>query len=243
MLKKILTIIAVSIAAIYLVLALTCFTGRQEGQVCNDIEISISNNEYDVISDEDIYNILAKSNIQLWDHPIDSIMCYNIEKLIKRESIIEDCECYKTHTQKLGIHVRCKTLVMHIFDKKGNEFYIDRNGNVVKNIPTALYLPVASGYIDESMAKNELMSIANYLHNDKFWMEQIEQFHFTENKEIVLIPRVGNHTIEIGSVKNIESKLSKLKKFYIDGLNKIGWNKYKKLNIEFDNQIICTKNE
>ena len=38
-----------------------------------------------------------------------------------------------------------------------------------------------------------------------------------------------------------ETKLDKLRAFYQKGLNNIGWNKYSKLNIEFDNKIIGTK--
>ncbi len=243
MLKKILTAIATTAAAIYIILALTCFTNRPIGEICHDIDINISNNDHDIISKEKIYNILSNSDIQLWERPIDSILCYEIEELIKRESAIEDCECYKTHSQKIGINITCKTLIMHVFDNKGNEYHIDPNGDIIQNIPTAVYLPVATGNIDEKMTKNELLTIANYLNEERFWMEQIEQIHFTEKKDIILTPRVGNHTIEIGKAENVVEKLDKLKKFYIDGLNKIGWNKYNKLNIELGNQIICTKKE
>ena len=42
------------------------------------------------------------------------------------------------------------------------------------------------------------------------------------------------------AIKDLEAKLEKLMKFYSDGLNEIGWNKYKKLNIEFDKKVIGT---
>jgi cell division protein FtsQ len=32
-----------------------------------------------------------------------------------------------------------------------------------------------------------------------------------------------------------------MRKFYLYGLNKAGWNKYSYINVEFDNQIICKK--
>ena len=39
----------------------------------------------------------------------------------------------------------------------------------------------------------------------------------------------------------IEKKLDKLKEFYTEGLNEVGWNKYDRINIEFEKQVICTK--
>jgi cell division protein FtsQ len=60
---------------------------------------------------------------------------------------------------------------------------------------------------------------------------------------MILVPRIGNHLIELGRADNLDGKLDKLKRFYKEGLNKVGWNKYKTLNIEFDKQVICTKKE
>ena len=71
-----------------------------------------------------------------------------------------------------------------------------------------------------------------------------------------VVPRVGNHVVKVGRIpqfkdkerrekeieKFLSNKFQRLKKFYVYGLNKIGWNKYKYINIEFDNQIICKKN-
>ena len=39
----------------------------------------------------------------------------------------------------------------------------------------------------------------------------------------------------------IEKKLERLETFYRYGLSQAGWNKYKLINLEFDNQIICKK--
>ena len=38
-------------------------------------------------------------------------------------------------------------------------------------------------------------------------------------------------------------KLDTLEKFYHYGLSQAGWNKYKYINLEFDNQIICKRRE
>jgi len=62
-----------------------------------------------------------------------------------------------------------------------------------------------------------------------------------EANEFELIPRVGAHLILFGSIDNYERKFRNLKIFYEQGLNNIGWNKYEKINLKFDNQIVCTK--
>jgi cell division protein FtsQ len=79
------------------------------------------------------------------------------------------------------------------------------------------------------------------LQKDKFWNAQIEQINVLPTREIELIPLVGDQTIFMGTIYNYEKKLSRLKRFYTEAMNKVGWNKYSRINLEFDNQIICTK--
>ena len=41
----------------------------------------------------------------------------------------------------------------------------------------------------------------------------------------------------------VNSKLDRTLTFYKYGLNKVGWNKYSYIDVEFDNQIVCRKRE
>ena len=82
-----------------------------------------------------------------------------------------------------------------------------------------------------------------FLHNNKFWDAQIEQIHVLPDRNIELVPRVGDHLVYLGKLDDFEDKLARLKEFYKKGLNKVGWNKYSRINLEFSNQIICTKRE
>ena len=54
---------------------------------------------------------------------------------------------------------------------------------------------------------------------------------------------MGNHVIELGTIRQIDEKFENLKAFYQKGLNTVGWNKYSKLNIKISNKVICTKRD
>jgi cell division protein FtsQ len=63
-----------------------------------------------------------------------------------------------------------------------------------------------------------------------------------ENRRVIeLVPRVGSHIVLMGEAANYEKKLKRLKTFYEKAIGTVGWNKYEKINIQYDNQIICTK--
>ena len=89
------------------------------------------------------------------------------------------------------------------------------------------------------------------------WSNQIVQINVLPNKSIELVPRVGNHIVCLGqlpeeSLVSVQQdsivsftlrKLERLEKFYRYGLSVAGWDKYKYIDIEFDNQIICKRKE
>ena len=49
-----------------------------------------------------------------------------------------------------------------------------------------------------------------------------------------MIPAVPDRCGKNGSLK-------RLRQFYAKALNVIGWNKYKRINVEFSNQIVCKR--
>ena len=242
MLKKIAIIIATIAATAYLVLALFYFNAPPASPKCKGLEIEINDNGTRVLSAESIEKQLREKGFRFKDTPMEKISSAEIEKALKNISIIEECECYKTHRDIVSIRIRCKEPILHVFDQSG-EYYIDRKGAKIKSIESAIYLPVASGDIKNGECIDGLVKIALFLEDNRFWREQIEQIHVTSRQEIVLVPRIGDHMIELGKAEKLEDKLSKLREFYEKGLNKIGWNKYKRLNIEFDKQVICTKKD
>ena len=125
----------------------------------------------------------------------------------------------------------------------GDDYYIDDKGYIMKSPGKAVHVAIATGPIDRKFASEFLYPLGKLLQTDQFWNAQIEQINVTNKKELELIPRVGNHTLFLGKPGDYNEKFRKLQKFYKEALNQIGWNKYERISIEFNNQIICTKKE
>jgi hypothetical protein len=68
-----------------------------------------------------------------------------------------------------------------------------------------------------------------------------EQIFIEENKDITLIPRVGNQKILFGSIENKDEKFEKLFLFYTKAMPKVGWDTYSIINLKFKNQIVATR--
>ena len=108
-------------------------------------------------------------------------------------------------------------------------------------LATSCNLIVATGNITHDYANRVLAPMDNIIMDDDFWRNQIEQVNVLPDSTVEMVPRVGGHTIYIGRPIGVTKKLERLRKFYRYGLSQAGWNKYSRISVEFDNQIICKK--
>lgn len=231
---------------VYLVLAMTAFNKPliETNSTCSEVKINIQENVTDgFLSIDDIKNILVTNKIYPSGKDIDDVSTREIEETLMQNNLIESALCYTTTTNKIIIDIKQKMAVMRIKSINGEDYYLDCNGNLIKDVIYPTDMIIATGYISQKYAKKYLSEIGNFLVQDNFWKDEIEQINIQKDGTIEMVPRTGSHIIYLGDPINIDEKMARLYKFYKYGLNEIGWNKYSYINLEFGNQIICKKKQ
>ena len=125
----------------------------------------------------------------------------------------------------------------------GENYYVDTHGSLMPETRFVTDQIIATGNISRKYAQKTLVRVANEIMSDHFWRNQVVQMNILADGSVEIVPRVGDHVIFLGAPVNIDKKLARLRKFYLYGLNKTGWNKYNYISVEFDNQIICKRNK
>ena len=91
----------------------------------------------------------------------------------------------------------------------------------------------------------KLINFVKYIENDSFWRAEIVQIVASTMSSgdltLELIPRTGNHTVRLGTLDDVEQKLSNLLSFYENGLRNIGWDSFRTISVEYRGQVVCTK--
>lgn len=242
MIKKIFTLTLVIIAITAIILSLATINKIEEDVVCSDVRINIDEYGFSkYISEKEIIKLLERKGIYPIGKKMNNVSISRIEKEIENISSIKSVECYKTTSNNVVIDIVQRIPIMRIINNRGEDFYIDVNAEIIPNKDRILsHSIIATGEINREYAQKELYNFASFVVNHSFWSAQIEQINVLHNKGVELVPRVGEHIIYLGEIKDYEKKLERLKKFYYKGLNKIGWNKYQRISLEIPNQIICT---
>lgn len=244
MIKRILILIGLVATSVYLVLAVTVFNAKPSERLCKGMELEIMDDvDYGFITLKDIENSLKREKLLPVESRQKDINTRKMELLLEKNPFIKDVECYFTASGKIKIELYQRIPLLRVMSSNGDNYYIDNEGKAMKANGKPVHVAIATGYIDRKFAQEKLFELACYLQSDDFWRAQIEQINITPKQEVELVPRVGDHILFIGKPEMYETKFKKLKAFYVEGLNKVGWNKYERISVEFNNQIICTKKE
>jgi len=237
--KKIFLIFRWMLAIALLVVLLVFTNDRQHVQKISLNDITIKESVDKFVNKEVVLNYL-KEQSQCFDSIL--IIDFNkerLENMLKSYSGIKEVEVFSNQKGEINILIEQKKAIVRV---KSNidDYYLDEFGKKMSLSHT--YTPkllVATGSISE---KNhlEIYNFIKEISKSDFWRAQITQIHF-ENDNVLLIPRVGDHRINIGSFENIVEKLDNLYHFYKTAIPIKGWQAYTDINLKFKNQIVCTK--
>ena len=237
--KKILVIFRWMLAIFLLVFLLVFTNDRQRAQTISLNQITIKKSGDYFVNKSIILNYLKKRS-QCFDSIL--VIDFNKEKLenmLNSYTGIKQAEVFSNQKGGVNILIEQKKAIVRVKSHTG-DYYLDDSGGKMKLSDT--YTPkvvVATGDIS-SKDHIDIYNFVKEINQSDFWRAQITQIHF-ENNDIVLIPRVGNQKIKIGSFENIVEKLDNLYQFYRVAMDLKGWQTYSDINLKFNNQIVCVR--
>lgn len=231
--KKILSVIVAVVFFCYLVFSVILMNGKEEDGVCRQVTVVVKDSaDRHFIDRKDVLSILKNTSLYPINQRLRDINTEKIERKVADNELIDRVSVYKTPSGNINIEVTQKTPVLRVFSTQGS-YYIDEHGHIMPVSPRyATYLPIASGNIEKSFATTDLYKFALFLQKHDFWNNQIEQIYVYPNKEVELIPRVGDHRIFLGSFDDFREKMDHLQLFYEQAIPKVGWEKYRIINTQ-----------
>ncbi|MCE5174651.1 MAG: cell division protein FtsQ/DivIB [Bacteroidales bacterium] len=244
MLKKILSVLAAMLMLGYMIYAIVTFSDRNSEVRCKEVIVVVKDSsEHQFVREAEIRDLLKREHLKLVGKRLKSIDYGLVETAAASHRLVRRAECYSSPSGIVYINVWQHIPIIRMMSKNAN-YYLDQDGKRTGLSPhSAADVVVATGEIKKALTVRKLYKMALLMQKDPFWDAQIEQISVEPNGEWTLIPRVGDYEILLGLPNNMEEKLQRLRLFYEKGLSKVGWERYSKINLKYENQIVCTKKE
>ena len=167
----------------------------------------------------------------------------SLENELEKMSHIESAEIYFSVNGEVSLSYYEFEPVVRVFNSENQSYYLDSN---CKRIPLSekytADIILFTGYT-ENIKDDLILNLAKKINSNKFLSNQVSEVFVNETSEAFFIPVLGNHKIKLGSFNNLEIKIKKMMTFYDKIIPKHGWEKYSEINLEYQNQIICLKND
>jgi len=249
--KYILIRILWAIAAIGLVVLFVFAWKAKTVKKCTAIQIELTGNTsgFLFMDEKEILRFINEQGVNVGT-PIGNINLPQLEKALGTTKWVEHANIFIDNQQQLQVKIEQRLPVARIFSVAGNSFYIDKTGT---RLPlrqlSVMRLPIFTGFPSDqeklsnpdSLLLNDILTFAKTIQQDSFYLAQIAQVNIEPNGDFEMIPTLGDHTVLLGSVENLEDKLNRLYTFYKKVWVPSGINAYHVLDVRFDHQVVALK--
>ncbi len=224
---------------------------KQEATLCKKLFISIENQQGNFfINEADITTLVTNNGREMVINlPYETFKLKDIEARVKNHKYVQSAQVYRDLAGNMMIDARQERPIARILNSSGADFYISEAGEIlpVSRRFTARVMVLKGSFFNKYLDKNmladqqgkDLFQFIKFIEKDKFWSAQFAQLEVDKRGMIEIFPQVTKQTIEFGSTHQFDKKLKNLKIFYDKILPDRGWNRYNRVNLEFENQIIC----
>ena len=209
---------------------------KNNSRIINKIHVEIIPNSSYFITADSIRNSINKYILT----SKDSISLYKIEQEIDKNTYVEKSQVHMKIGQELNVDIKQKEPIARVITAD-SIFYLDKNSNFMSlSKLKSSNVPLIFGFSEYSDLKY-LTEISLMIKNDEFLNKNISQIFIKDDQKIDLKIRGNNTIIEFGNNNRLKNKIQNLKAFYNRAISKNEIDKYKKINLRFENQVVVVK--
>lgn len=226
----------------YLIGAVVWLDRHPSENVCHSLVIDITDqDERQYVDQQELVQLLRQRDLSPIGKDYHAIHTHSIEQAIAEHPMVRRAECYLSNEAEAIIRVEQRQPILRVI--AGNDSYFvdsDRERMPIRESVTA-QVPIAIGNIGQRMACNELADLALWLGKNKYWAEKIRRINVHHSKHIDLIQSPDGTRIMIGDLSHYPEQLERLQTLYQKGFDQIGWQTYAEIDLRFDGQVVCRK--
>ena len=232
----ILTVITVG----YLVAAWFMTKSAAANRMCQGVLITVHDtSEIHFVTPQELSAELGDLPSRALDTRLADIDIDSIERMFNLFDKIERVNVNILTSGKLLIDVWPMRPVARIFDSAGQSYYINRAGKRIAAEPGYfLDVPVVKGDFSPTFPATSLIPLIDYIEADPDWRDAISMIEARSSGDIILVPVIRGHVINMGDTTNFADKFRRLKLMYSKVMSSKGWDFYKEISLKWRGQVV-----
>ncbi len=211
---------------------------RNNTRKVESFEVEFNDLEDLYVTEEAVNKLLIQNKVAVTSVGKETLDLNRVEAVLNKHEHIENAEVFVTLNGVLKTNITQRKPIGRILEN-GN-FYVDRFGE--KMALSQFYsarVPVVTG-VGQEMLK-EVFPILDYISKDDFLTRHITAVKRKSGGVYELEVRQMDFSLFFGEVDNINQKFNNFKAFYKKAHKDQLLNTYNVVDLQFGNQVVCTK--
>lgn len=213
-------------------------SSQNNAKPISEVEVSFIGDNNLFISKTKVDKLLIQNNDYIKCVSKDILDLKALENKLSSHDMIENSEVYISINGILKIDIKQRNPYARVISD--SSFYIDNNGTKMPlsdNYSARVLL--VHGLNDKSKI-DYVFKLIKTIRDDEFLNLNVTDILINKS-DISLRVRNCNFEVLVGDLNNLETKIKNFKAFYQKAYRDKILNNYKKVNLQFNNQIVCTK--
>ncbi|SKB58601.1 cell division protein FtsQ [Salegentibacter holothuriorum] len=211
---------------------------RNNARKVSEVKVQFIAGENLYVTEEAVNNLLIQNDVASAGIDKEILDLNRVESLLNNHDMIENAEAFLSLDGKLQAKISQRKPIGRIVGR--SSYYLDKNG---------LKMPLSPYYsarvpllldVDSSAIKKAYPLVA-YIQQDDFLTQHVTSVKHLAGNKFELQIRKLDFKVYFGKAENIVLKFNNFKAFYKKALQDEKLETYKKVNLQFGDQVVCTK--
>lgn len=204
------------------------------------IEVNFDGEDALLMKPEAVNKLLIEKNGGSKSVAKEKLDLNKLEKSVNAHEMVEKSQIFVSVDGVLKAVVKQKTPVARVFDQSSS-FYLDNQGSPMplSELHTAR-VPIVQGEIPKDKAE-KVSAVLRKIQDDEFLKKNITGVEIGQKGNLKMSNRNFDYVIEFGMPENIDRKFENYKAFFQKASRDSVIKNYKKVNLKFTQQVVCTK--
>ena len=235
--KKILTYLKFSGLFILIAVLFAFSSKRNEQRKISEVLVEFVEEQDPYVNEATVNKLLIQNRNRVTNVGKEILVLNTVEQELDAHRMIEYSDVYLTVNGELRARIKQRTPIARV--NAVTPFYVDVTGNMMPLSDNySAHVPIIHNVSEREVAN--VFPLLKKIQEDEFLKKHVVSVHLGVDGNYELELRVYTFKLVFGKIEKLDSKIRNFKAFYQKALRDNSLNRYKKVSLQYSNQVVCT---
>ncbi|WP_103072404.1 cell division protein FtsQ/DivIB [Aquimarina sediminis] len=210
---------------------------RNEQRKINEVLVEFVEEQDPYVNERTVNKLLIQNRNRVTNVGKEILVLNTVEQELDAHRMIEYSDVYLTVNGELRARIKQRTPIARV--NAVTPFYVDVTGNMMPLSDNySAHVPIIHNISEREVAN--VFPLLKKIQEDEFLKKHVVGVYLGVDGNYELELRVYTFKLVFGKIEKLDSKIRNFKAFYQKALRDNSLNRYKKVSLQYSNQVVCT---